>query len=461
MTIPIVIVCYNNYKYVMNMLRQIRNLNKEYYKNIHILNNASTCPETLGFLQNIDVNVIHNQQNITPRITKQDNVAIYNMLPNKFVLTDPDLEFHPNLPSNFIEILSELSDKHKAEVVGFALKISDFDKMYQSIYYGGKTILDWESKYWINKIEDSDYELYDALIDTTFGLVNKNNTTGFHIRVAGDFTAVHLPWYITNKLYNVYENYMQNKKTTKISTTSNTIVSYIESHFLPIQKKNEVFLLRNDPEDLNFPFWRDIFPQWENGTFDVFDTFLKKDKIFIDIGGWIGTTAMYGSRKSKHVYSVEADNMAAEDMQKNLENNCEQNYTVINKAIFYLDNQTIQFGKNKFLQNARLNDSTSQIYSEGEYSDSVYQKQTITIGSLLTEYNINPLDISLIKVDIEGGEEYILVDLFDIYAKYSAPMYISFHYSWWNNKDLDRFPFLDPMIKERIRNDPFVSIVFR
>ena len=36
------------------------------------------------------------------------NSNIYNSLPDKFILTDPDLQFNENLPNNFIEILIEL-----------------------------------------------------------------------------------------------------------------------------------------------------------------------------------------------------------------------------------------------------------------------------------------------------------------------------------------------------------------
>ena len=39
MNIPIVIICYNNYKYVENTLKQIASINKDYYTNIIILNN--------------------------------------------------------------------------------------------------------------------------------------------------------------------------------------------------------------------------------------------------------------------------------------------------------------------------------------------------------------------------------------------------------------------------------------
>ena len=60
MEIPIVIVCYNNYKYVENTVNQIYNINKEYFKNIIILNNCSTCLDTIYYLENVNCKVINN-----------------------------------------------------------------------------------------------------------------------------------------------------------------------------------------------------------------------------------------------------------------------------------------------------------------------------------------------------------------------------------------------------------------
>ena len=200
MNIPIIVVCYNNYKYVKNMLLQISKINKEYYKNIQILNNQSTCLDTINFLNNVDVKVIHNNANNIPRITNESNSHIYHTLPDKFILTDPDLKLNENIPINFIEILAKLSDKYQVGKVGFALDISDHEKMYKLIYYNNVDIYNWEKVFWEKKINDCDYDLYYAPLDTTFCLVNKNFIYADHIRIAGDFTAKHLPWYIENEV---------------------------------------------------------------------------------------------------------------------------------------------------------------------------------------------------------------------------------------------------------------------
>jgi FkbM family methyltransferase len=462
MGIPIIIICFNNYKYVQNTLTQILKINKEYYKNIQILNNNSTCLNTIHFLSNVDVKVIHNSNNNGPWITNWCNKHIYEILPDKFILTDPDLKLNENIPNNFIEILSELSDKYKTCKIGFALDISDYEKFYPDQKYClSKSIYEWEKQFWENKINDDNYVLYKQDIDTTFCLVNKNHIcNNNNIRIAGNFVAKHLPWYIENEIYNTYETYKNSINTTTISTISKIIKPYIESKYLTIYKNKELFLIENSVSDQNLLFWKNIYSNWENETFQVFDKYLSQDKIFIDIGGWIGTTSMYGSRKSKHVYSIEADHKSFDDLTNNLKTNCCENYTLIKKAIFNVDNIKIKFGKNTFLPNSKMNDSTSQIYSDDTVTNEYYLVETITIENLIKNYEINISEISLIKVDIEGGEENILNDLFDIHIKYNIPLYIRFHYTWWKDKNLDRFSFLSSDIKNKILSYPFISITF-
>jgi hypothetical protein len=106
-----------------------------------------------------------------------------------------------------------------------------------------------------------------------------------------------------------------------------------------------------------------------------------------------------------------------------------------------------------------MNDSTSNLYNDGDKPEEYYLVDTITLESLIQNYQINPSEIGLIKVDIEGGEENILNDLYDIHQKYKIPIYVSFHFNWWNDKNLDRFEWLSDTIKNQIQAEPFASIL--
>lgn len=407
--VPIVIICYNNYRYVANTLKQIASINKEYYANIIILNNSSTCPDTIAYLNTVDVRVINNVDNLGPWITPTNNKHIYNLLPDKYIITDPDLKLNPNIPSNFIEILATLADKYKTSKIGFALDITDHEKFYPTTeYMTHLSIRDWELQFWKNKIEDGDegYEIYKADIDTTFCLMSKTNIElgiDMQIRVAGDFTAKHIPWYIDNEVYNVHDSYKFNTNTTHISTISRIAVPYIDENYLKIHKNNERFFIEKNDANPNLAFWRDIYGGWKNELFDLFDSYLSKEKVFVDIGTWVAPTAMYGARKAKHTYAITGD---ADGLCGDMKANC-ANYTVIAR----------------------------------------YDK---SIEAIFTEHAINGEDISLISVDLRGEEEKILNDLYNLHCKYNVPLLICVYYNVWEDKNLDRFPYLSENSREGI-----------
>jgi len=452
MSVPLVIVSYNNWKYVENTIKQLTKYDFE----IIIMDNKSTDPESIEFLKNTSYRVVWNNKNNGPWITPDNNQDLWNELPNRFILTDPDLEFNPNLPKDFLQSFIEISELHNAYKVGFALDISDYSKMYQiPNYHFGQSIYQWEySQHWTHRIEHPKYELYLAPLDTTFCMISKNKNPYNNIRIAGNFIAKHLPWYTNNPIYNVYSNYNSNKISTKISNMSEIIVKDILENYHRVTKNNETFFIPLGGQ--NNSFWESHYNGWEPETFDVLDAFLTKESIFIDIGAWVGPITMYASRKSKEVYSVEADSRSMCFLQKNCRNNCEDNINFIHKAIYSKSNENVLFGKNSFLPGSTLNDSTSQILSGIEGAEG-YSITTISFPELIRR--INPKDISLIKVDIEGGEENILDDLFSFYDTHSVPMYISFHVDWWKNKDLTRFENLKKYIPQ-IQKDPFTSILF-
>ena len=444
--IPIVIICYNNYRYVENTLSQILRINKEYYKNIIILNNASTCEDTIEYLRKLGsgssgsgvVSIINNIGNFGPWIAADNNSHIYNVLPNKFVLTDPDLKLNDNIPSNFVDILATLSDKYKTTKIGLALDITEHHKFYPTAeYMANLSIYDWEKRFWIDRIEDADYVLYKADIDTTFCLINKDNvaaaaaTAYLQIRVAGNFTAKHIPWYIDNEVYNIYDNYSACINTTHISTIARIVKPFVEDNYLRIYKNGELFLIKNS--DVS-PFWRDVYGGWDNEMFDVFDRYLSKDKVFIDIGDWITPTSLYATRKSKYVYGIEYSEAAAasEDaaaaaadtsFASIMKDNCANNYKRVAVVA-------------------------------GALADIETLIQDAAIAT------VAPLAISLIRIDIDGKEEDMLSDLYNIHIKYRATLFIKFNYSKWNDKNIGRFQFLTQKAKDIIKAYSSCYILF-
>ena len=399
MNIPIIIICYNNYKYVHNTLKQIYKINEKYCQNIYILNNCSNCSRTIDFLDNIkndnkynNINILHNIHNVGPYVDININRHIYDMMPDKFILTDPDLQFNENIPNNFIDILIEISDNYNCHRVGFALDISDFYTMYDGPYFYEQNIYEWESQFWINKIYNDKYELYNACIDTTFYLMNKSYVNDYCIRVAGDFTAKHIPWYINNNVLSVHDNYILNTmKKSCNSCVSKLIISDINNNYRIINKNNETFLINNNFTNINF--WLNEYTSWEIELFSLFDKICLKDKVFIDITSNIGAISIYAGRKSKIVYSFEQNENYFNDLYNNLKTNCD-NFTIINNFTPFL------------IEN-----------SETELTVAENKNNRYSLKSMLE--NINLCEIGLIHI-YENENINIILDLFDINSLYES-----------------------------------------
>ncbi len=218
MTIPIYIIAYNNLYFVRHIVEQL----EKYTKDIHIIDNASTFPKLLEYYRTeykYDLIQMDKNYGYTVYINQ-----MYNKFPDKFIITDPDLELNKDLPMNFIEELDMLSEKYKMWKVGFALDISEKEKMFQDTdYMFGQSIYNFESQYWTNKIGEN---LYNAPIDTTFCLCNKKyfgNQWTPAMRVAGNYTAKHIPWYIETWI-----NYPEDElEFYRKSNSSSTILKFV------------------------------------------------------------------------------------------------------------------------------------------------------------------------------------------------------------------------------------------
>jgi len=455
----IIIICYNNYKYLNNMVKQLENLIVE--PNILIINNNSNCKYTIDYLNKLNnkYNIINCDKNFGHLVWMEP--FIFNRLPDRFIITDADLELNKNTPKNFLDIMVEISEQYKSNKVGFALDISEPEKMFKYNFYDFgynniPTICESQKQYWVNRVIDNKLEMYFSPIDTTFCLFNKNHN-GSHIRIAGDFTMKHLPWYIDIDGISKLSRYLMYKDSSSSSSVKCFEIQYFkDNNYIPIIKRNETFLIQMNG-GINDYFWKEIYPTWENETFDIFDKYLNKEKQFLDIGAWVGVTCLYASRLSSYVVCVEADPVSVKNLQHNINTNLLETNIDIEDSAIYNETTNVLFGPNNFSSTSQLNDSMSQIKFTKTNDFDVFKK-TITLDEIIKKYNLN--NLSLIKVDIEGGEEYILNDLLEYSNTNNVPLYISFHYDWWVNKNLDRFLYLQNHHKNQIISSPFCSILF-
>ena len=222
--IPIVVICWNNYYFVKNFVNQI----KKYNHNIILLDNNSSYQPLLDYYKEIKNEL---KDKIEIRLLEQNYghtvyLQLKNTLPDIYILSDPDLQLNNNMPNNFAEILLNISNKYKIYKVGCALDLSDMNNFIECPNYtNNKSIYAHEIQFWKNKIID-EYEIYNASIDTTFCLINNNYLTDDTIkgiRIAGNFTTKHLPWYKdyikTNITTDEINHWKKNNKSSSILFT--------------------------------------------------------------------------------------------------------------------------------------------------------------------------------------------------------------------------------------------------
>ena len=205
-TIPVIVISYNNGDYVKNITKQLQSFNITPI----IIDNNSTSKKTIDILNSLEhkksAYVVRSQKNFGHMVGFLK--PIYDLLPEVFAYTDPDLQFNESLPDDFLSKLADLTTEFPVFKAGFALTLENHGPIkdtkfhschYKPIYYEKYlSIEEFESRYWVNKLEHDALELYAAQIDTTFAVYRKNNYIGkFHnaIRVAGNYSAIHLPWF--------------------------------------------------------------------------------------------------------------------------------------------------------------------------------------------------------------------------------------------------------------------------
>lgn len=441
-TIPIIVICYNNYKYVQLMIHQLENLLVS--PDIRIFNNHSTEQNTLNYLLTLSYPVINGTSE--PPTGDSWVQYMYDLMPNVFAVTGPSVLFNSDMPNTFLEYFIEISNRFQSKKVGPALRINDQGAMYQYRfkdygYEGVETIYEGQLQFWTNQICVSGCELYLSPIDNTFAVYNKNYF-GPDIRVAGDYTCRILTWY-----QNISD--VLSPLTLKISRYHRYIaitdpdtyqpIKYFELQYLSdqnihvVSKRNYDFLIQFDTADNSSPddlFWINDYPtNWKEDFFNILDTYLDSTKQYLDIGSWIGDTAIYASRRSAMVVAVEPDQRILSKLKQTFENNyLETNIYLFEEAIYETTGEIVYYtlGEN------------GRIYRNDVGNTSVVN--TISFEAIISKYNLN--NLSLINLNINGSEEYVLQQIYDFSMLNRIPLYVTFYHFTWENSDITRFAFL-------------------
>lgn len=191
--VPIII---NNFNRLTYLKKLIDSLNSRGYKNIFIIDNASTYPPLLEYYKICPYKIFRLSENIG--YLSLWKTKLYKQFENKyFVYTDSDILIHVDCPNDFIYYFYTIMQRYKnVQKVGFGLLINDLPDTYK---YKNEVIA-WEKQYWQKEVEKN---IYLANIDTTFALYRPfvkwgSNIYVDHFRTNYPYIAQHLPWYVNS-----------------------------------------------------------------------------------------------------------------------------------------------------------------------------------------------------------------------------------------------------------------------
>ena len=164
------------------------------YKNLIVLDNASTYPPLFEFYQKLRadgrVRVIELKKNLGFKALWLSGVLDELNIQTPYVYTDPDVIPIERCPKNVVERLLQILRRNTfIKKVGLGLVCDDLTiadgQKYAAIeqsYYDGSNVGD---------------ELFYAQVDTTFALYQnlRHYSLRFSLRTTGDLMLRHLPWY--------------------------------------------------------------------------------------------------------------------------------------------------------------------------------------------------------------------------------------------------------------------------
>lgn len=160
---------------------------------------------------------------------------------------------------------------------------------------------------------------------------------------------------------------------------------------------------------------------WEPDTYRVFDRFLDARHSCLDIGAWIGPTALYAASRARHCYALEPDPVAFAALRDNVALNpsLAGRISLFQQCVapacgpVRIGNRTSPAGGDSM---------SSLLFASSGVS---WQAQGVTLETFLAQHAIH--DCNFIKMDIEGGEFDVLPAIGGYLADHRPTLYLSLH----------------------------------
>jgi hypothetical protein len=187
--IPIII---NNFNRLDCLKKVIDRYVSSGYKNIVIIDNASSYPPLLEYYQSCPYTLHRLKKNMEfPALWVS---GLYDQIYRHgyYVYTDPDILPDAGCPDDFVHHFYRLLSKYPSlDKMGFSLRIDNLPDHYDP----KQAVLQNEAPYWRTQRGNAYFE---APIDTTFALYRPGRRGTVDLKAGRSippYTALHLPWY--------------------------------------------------------------------------------------------------------------------------------------------------------------------------------------------------------------------------------------------------------------------------
>lgn len=246
---PIFLIVFNR----VDALKQVVAwLEQAGYKNIHLIDNASTYPPLLDYLAASPHHVHRMDKNHGHLVLWKSGAFDHIIQHQPFVLNDCDVVPSKDCPHNVVQQLAGILARYENFTkVGLSLHIDDLPEHYAH----RDQVIEWERPFWQHPMEKG--TLFEAAIDTTFAYYRPNIPPEDPrwwraIRTAPPLSGHHLPWYVDTTTLTDEDLYYQRHVQEMSSQWSTTDPVMLKDQNIKLMAevnalRKEIALLKADP----------------------------------------------------------------------------------------------------------------------------------------------------------------------------------------------------------------------
>ena len=206
-----------------------------------------------------------------------------------------------------------------------------------------------------------------------------------------------------------------------------TEVTKIPRPKISVSKSSNHHVLSINDQHYKVPhhwFWDEFSEEWEPQTYNFFHRNLRKHSGFLDIGGWVGPTAFIATSLGANKVKIIEPNPLnfSHLLSSQFNNNLMSDWFLINACISDQNGHKV-IGPISGIKSGSSATNIRDQSQDGAKVISLKLQDVIDGGD----------DLSLIKIDIEGAEEFIITDLLAL-ANYDTAIWLSLHPPHFSDK---------------------------